>query len=158
MHQLHNTQPKKYFLKLNPGRQKFKEAVQSNRNRSRRETQDKNPTFMSRMTRFLDDNVKCSFMMQHMCPTTGIGCTMCNYFAKGSCNSVCTVTDVICNANYMRCFGTKNDQCIPQKRNRHQEKDYTPRLMSIVCKSLLFCKSHFTKKKVGIVFIAVLYI
>ena len=98
---------------------------------------------MSRMTRFLDDNVKCSFMMQHMCPSTGIGCTMCNYFAKGSCNSVCTVTDVICNANYMRCFGTKNDQCFPQERRRHQEKDYTPLLKLIVCKNLLFCKSHF---------------
>ena len=94
---------------MNPGKQKLKEDVQSNRNRSRRETQDKNPTFMSRMTRFLDDNVKCSFMMKHMCPSSGIGCTMCNYFAKGSCSHVCTVTDVICNANYMRCFGTKND-------------------------------------------------
>ena len=109
IHQLHNKQPKRYFHKTKPGNRKFKEAVQSNRNRSRRETQDENPTFMSKMTRFLDDNVKCSFMMQHMCPSTGIGCTMCNYFAKGSCTSVCTVTDVICNANYMRCFGTKND-------------------------------------------------
>ena len=74
--------------------------------RIKRDSFVSNSTIFSRIITFVNDNVlvECNTMMKHLCPGSGIGCTICNYFSKGSCTSVCTMTDIVCNATLMRCL------------------------------------------------------
>merc|ERR1712088_819506 len=75
--------------------------------RLKRDAQTSNSTFISKVTAFMTENIECNTVISRLCPGTGIGCTFCQYFSKGTCSNICSVTDVICNAAIMRCLGEK---------------------------------------------------
>ena len=85
----------------------FKKAMQPLRYRIKRESQSSNSTLLSKITSFARENIECNSIVRRMCPGSGIGCSLCNYFSEGICSGVCTLKDVICNAAFMRCIQKK---------------------------------------------------
>ena len=78
--------------------------------RHKRDTQNSNATLVSKVTTFMTQNIECNTVIARICPGTGIGCTFCKYFSKGTCSNICSVTDIICNAAIMRCLGDKEEK------------------------------------------------
>jgi len=78
--------------------------------RLKRDAPTSNSTFISKVTTFMTENIECNTVIGRICPGTGIGCTFCQYFSRGTCSNICSVTDIICNAAIMRCLGEKTDE------------------------------------------------
>ena len=79
------------------------------KSRPKRETQEPDATTPPfKLPSFMTDLIQCNSMIQRICPGAGIGCTVCQYYSKGTtCAGVCNVKDVICNAALMRCLESK---------------------------------------------------
>ena len=92
--------------------------------RLKRDSPNINSTFYSTITSFVKENMKCNTMIGRICPSSHIGCAICRYYTTESCNSLCTATDIICNAAFINCVSETrwlnmvNKLCI--KTNRKQ--------------------------------------
>ena len=78
------------------------------RYRPKRHAQDSNSTIPFAIPSFVTEYVQCNTVIRRVCPGAGIGCTVCQYYSKGTCTAVCTVKDIICNAALMRCLDEKS--------------------------------------------------